>query len=218
MAKVVLDISMSLDGYIAGPNPSIEHPLGQGGELLHEWLFGVEAFRKPHGMPGGETNADSPIIEESIENRSATVMGRRMFSGGDGPWEDDPNADAWWGDNPPFHHPVFVVTHHAREPVTKEGGTTFTFVTDGVEAALEQAQAAAGGGDVGIGGGASIAQQVMAAGLLDEMQVHVVPVLLGGGVRLFDGAVPDPPLGLRCTRAVESPTGVSHLRYEFPAR
>lgn len=218
MGKVVLDISMSLDGYIAGPNQTLENPLGEGGELLHEWLFGVEAFRREHGLPGGETNADTPVIEDMVANRGATVMGRRMFSGGAGPWKDDPNAAAWWGDDPPFHHPVFVVTHHAREPVPKEGGTTFTFVTDGVEAALEQAREAAGTSDVGIGGGASVAQQVMAAGMLEEMQVHVVPVLLGGGVRLFDGAPAGAPVGLECTRALQSPTGVNHLRYEFAAR
>ena len=139
-------------------------------------------------------------------------MGRRMFSGGEGPWEDDPNADAWWGDNPPFHHQVFILTHHEREPVTKDGGTTFTFVTDGIEAALEQAKAAAGDKDVVVGGGADVAQQYLKAGLVDEFQVHVVPVFLGDGVRLFEGLA-DVPGGLECTRVVESPTGVTHLRY-----
>jgi dihydrofolate reductase len=140
-------------------------------------------------------------------------MGRRMFSGGEGPWEEDPNADAWWGDEPPFHHPVFVLTHHPREAVTKEGGTTFTFVTDGIEAALEKARAAAGDKDVAVGGGAAVAQQCLKAGLLDELQIHVAPVLLGDGVRLFEDHLADAPGGLECTRVVESPSGVTHLRY-----
>jgi dihydrofolate reductase len=138
-------------------------------------------------------------------------MGRRMFSGGEGPWESDPKADAWWGDEPPFHHPVFILTHHAREPVEKQGGTTFTFVTEGIEAALEQARAAAGDKDVGIGGGANVAQQYLQAGLLDEMQLHIVPVLLGGGTRLFENVTPD-SVGLEITRVVESPA-VTHVTY-----
>jgi dihydrofolate reductase len=139
-------------------------------------------------------------------------MGRRMFSGGEGPWEDDPNADGWWGDDPPFHHPVFILTHHARKPVTKEGGTTFTFVTDGIEAALEQARAAAGDKDVLVGGGANVAQQYLRAGLLDELQIHVVPVLLGDGVRLFENHLGSQQGELECTRVIESPA-VTHLRY-----
>ena len=175
MAKLTLDISMSLDGFIAGPNQTLEEPLGKGGEQLHEWAFAARGWREAHGLSGGETNADSEVIEESLRNTGATVMGRRMFSGGEGPWEDDPNADAWWGDDPPFHHPVFVLTHHAREPVTKQGGTTFTFVTDGIESALEQARAAAGDKDVAVGGGANVAQQYLKAGLLDELQIHIAP-------------------------------------------
>src|SRR5206468_8536257 len=140
-----------------------------------------------HGLDGGETNADSELLEESMARTGATLMGRRMFSGGAGPWEDDPNADGWWGDDPPFRMPVFVLTHHARETVTKQGGTSFTFVTDGIESALDQARAAAGDRDVAVAGGASIAQQYLRAGLLDELQIHLVPLLLGeGGVRLFD--------------------------------
>src|SRR5215210_9125977 len=144
MAKLTLDISMSLDGFIAGPNQTLDEPLGRGGEQLHEWGIGTKAFRQAHGLSGGEENADSEMVEKSLATKGATVMGRRMFSGGEGPWEADPNADAWWGDEPPFHHPVFILTHHEREPVQKEGGTTFTFVTDGIDAALEQARAAAG--------------------------------------------------------------------------
>jgi dihydrofolate reductase len=182
-----LNISMSLDGFVAGPNPSLDDPLGKGGERLHDWALATRAWRESHGYEGGETGPESDILLETIGRAGATIMGRRMFSGGEGPWEDDPNADAWWGDEPPFHHPVFVLTHHAREPVEKAGGTTFTFVTDGIESALEQARAAAGDRDVAIGGGADVAQQYLGAGLLDELQLHVVPILLGGGVRLFDG-------------------------------
>src|SRR6185503_2981590 len=133
---------------------------------------------------GGEVDASSEVVEESLENVGATLMGRNMF-GGQGPWGVEP-WDGWWGDDPPFHHPVFVVTHHARPPVTKQGGTTFTFVTDGIESALEQAREAAGGKDVWLGGGANIAQQYLAAGLIDELHIHVAPILLGGGARLFD--------------------------------
>jgi dihydrofolate reductase len=213
MAKLTLDISMSLDGFIAGPNQTLDEPLGEGGEQLHEWVFGLKSFREPHGLEGGETNVDSELVEESLGNTGATVMGRRMFSGGEGAWEDDPNADAWWGDDPPFHHPVFILTHHAREPVTKQGGTTFIFVTDGIEAALEQAQAAAGDKNVAVGGGANVVQQYLRAGLLDELQIHLVPVLLGDGVRLFDNGLANAPGELECTRVVESPSGVTHLRY-----
>src|SRR5205807_8454644 len=139
----------------------------------------------------------------------AVVMGRRMFSGGAGPWDDDPNADSWFGDEPPFHVPVFVLTHHARETVTKQGGTSFTFVTDGIESALDQARAAAGEKDVLLAGGANVVQQYLKAGLLDELQVHVAPLLLGGGVRLFDGLDPGE---LELTRVISSPF-VAHLRF-----
>jgi dihydrofolate reductase len=210
-----LDISMSLDGYVAGPDPSLEQPLGEGGEQLHEWALAAASWRESHGREGGETGADDELLREHLASIGATVMGRRMFSGGEGPWEDDPNADAWWGDEPPFHHPVFVLTHHEREPVTKEGGTTFTFVTDGIEAALEHAREAAGGKDVGVGGGASVAQQYLDAGLLDELHLHVVPVLLSGGVRLLDGVAPG---RLERVSATESPTGVTHLKYRVVGR
>ena len=212
MAKLTLDISMSLDGFVAGPNQTLEEPLGKGGEQLHEWAFATQSWRESHGLSGGETNADSEVIEESIGNAGATVMGRRMFSGGEGPWEDDPNADAWWGDEPPFHHPVFVLTHHAREPVTKQGGTTFTFVTDGIESALEQARAAAGDKNVAVAGGANVAQQYLRAGLLDELQIHVAPMLLGDGVRLFENHLGSERREIECTRVIESPA-VTHLRY-----
>lgn len=211
MPKLRFEISMSLDGFIAGPNATLEEPLGEGGEQLHEWVVRLAAWREAHGLSGGETNADSALMEEAQANTGAVVMGRRMFSGGEGLWEKDPNPDGWWGDEPPFRVPVFVLTHHAREPVAKQGGTTFTFVTDGPEAALEQARAAAGDGDVGLGGGASVAQQYLNAGLIDELLIHVVPVLLGNGVRLFENL--DPAVKLEQTEAVESPSGVAHLRY-----
>ncbi len=173
MARLRFNISMSLDGFIAGPNQSVENPLGEGGEQLHDWVIGLEAWRKPHGYEGGEVNASSAVVEASLENVGATVMGRNMF-GGEGPWGEEP-WDGWWGDEPPFHMPVFIVTHHSREPVAKEGGTTYTFVTDGIESALEQAREAAGGKDVALAGGANIAQQYLKAGLIDELELHVVP-------------------------------------------
>jgi dihydrofolate reductase len=211
MARVICDISTSLDGFIAGPNQTLEQPLGEGGEELHEWAYGLASFRERHGMDGGETGADDKVVKESLAAQGAVVMGRRMFSGGAGPWEDDPNADGWWGDDPPFRVPVFILTHHAREPVTKQGGTTFTFVADGIEAALEQARAAAGDRDVLVAGGADAIQQSFRAGLLDELQIHLVPVLLGDGVRLLDnlGAT---QAGLELDRVVDSPA-VTHLRY-----
>jgi dihydrofolate reductase len=213
MGKLFVDISVSLDGFVAGPNQSLEQPLGEGGEGLHEWVFGLKAWRQTHGLEGGETNADSEVIEETMARAQATIMGRRMFSGGAGPWEDDPNAHAWWGDNPPFHHPVFVLTHHPREQMVMQGGTTFTFVTEGIESALEQARAVPGGGDIGVSGGGEAVQQYLAAGLIDDIQLHVVPVLLGSGSPLFGGALPGAPRRLECTRSLQSPTGVQHLRY-----
>jgi dihydrofolate reductase len=215
MSALFLDISISLDGYVAGPNQSLEAPLGEGGEQLHAWGVATEAFHRLHGRPGqGVANPDGEIIEETFARSGATIMGRRMFSGGTGPWENDPNARAWWGDEPPFHHSVFVLTHHEREPLEMQGGTTFFFITDGIESALAEARAAAGGKDVGIGGGAQVAQQYLAAGLIDDIQLHVVPVLLGGGARLFEspGGVALPRL--EQTRVLESPN-VTHLRYRL---
>jgi dihydrofolate reductase len=211
MGKVFAEVTTSLDGYVAGPNQTLEHPLGAGGERLHEWLYGLSAFRERHGQAGGEETADSAVVEESLARTGAVVMGRRMFSGGSGPWESDPNADGWWGDTPPFRVPVFVLTSHSREPLVKEGGTTFTFVTDGVRAALEQARAAAEDKDVSIAGGANAIQQVLEAGLIDELQIHIAPLLLGDGVRLFDGVS---PVGLRRTRVIDSPA-VTHLTFEI---
>jgi dihydrofolate reductase len=209
MTQLTLDISMSLDGFIAGPNPTVEEPLGEGGEQLHEWVIKLASWREAHGREGGETNVDDEMMRETFAAAGAIVMGRRMFSGGEGPWEDDPVADGWWGDEPPFGMPVFILTHHARDTVEKQGGTSFTFVTDGPEAALERAREAAGDRNVAIGGGASVVQQYLRAGLLDELQLHVVPILLGGGVRLLEGL---DPLQLEVTRVVESPA-VTHLKY-----
>jgi dihydrofolate reductase len=216
MARLRCEISMSLDGFVAGPNPSLDEPLGAGGDLLHEWAFAAASWRESHGLSGGEANADSEVIEESTDSTGAVVMGRRMFSGGQGPWEPDPRADGWWGDDPPFHVPVFVLTHHARETLAMEGGTSFNFVTDGIEAALEQARAAAGEKDVLLAGGASVVQQYLKAGLLDELQIHIAPVLLGEGTSLFD-RLGIGPLGLETTRVIASPS-VTHLRFRVPAR
>jgi dihydrofolate reductase len=212
MSRFFLDISMSLDGFVAGPNATLEEPLGKDGERLHDWVLRLASWRSQHGLEGGETGPDDELARERWARVGAVVMGRKMFSGGDGPWESDPNADAWWGDDPPFHVPVFVLTHHEREPAIKEGGTTFTFVTDGIESALEQARAAAEDKDVSLGGGASVAQQYLRAGHLDELSIHVAPILLGGGVSLFGELGADAP-GLKLTKVVESPF-VTHLTYE----
>jgi dihydrofolate reductase len=190
MPRVFTDISMSLDGFVAGPDQTLDDPLGKGGMQLHEWAFRLAIWRGQHGLEGGETGPESARVEETLAATGAVVMGRRMFSGGQGPWEDDPNADGWWGDDPPFHVPVFVVTHEPRALLEKLGGTTFAFVTEGVADAVEQARAAAGDRDVSIAGGGSLVEQCLALGLLDELQVHVAPVLLGGGVSLFAGVAP----------------------------
>ncbi len=213
MARLRFGISMSLDGFIAGPNQSEEHPLGEGGMQLHQWVFALAAWREPHGQAGGEVNASTSVVEESLENVGATVMGRGMF-GGEGPWGEEP-WEGWWGEEPPFHTPVFILTHHSRPPVAKRGGTTFTFVDDGIESALEQARTAAAGKDVSLGGGADVAQQYLRAGLIDELRIHLVPVLLGDGARLFDNLGPA-ELGLECSAALVAP-GVTHLTFRRAA-
>jgi dihydrofolate reductase len=185
MSRLRIQMATSLDGFAAGPNQSLQDPLGEGGERLHEWMIPLAAFREQHGEAGGEVNESTPWVEGMFENIGATVMGRKMFGGGPGPWPEPP-WKGWWGDNPPYHHPVFVLTHYAREPLVMEGGTTFHFVTDGIESALEQAKDAAGGKDVWLGGGASVVQQYLRAGLLDELRVSIAPIVLGGGERLFD--------------------------------
>jgi dihydrofolate reductase len=199
MGKVVFDISVSLDGYVAGPDDGPELGLGAGGERLHEWVVELKSWREPHGLEGGETNASSAIVEEGLSAAGAIVVGKRMFDNAHG-----------WGDVPPFHMPVFVLTHTAREPLAKSD-TTFTFVTDGIESAVEQAKAAAGDKNVGIGGGANTAQQALKAGLVDEVQLNVAPVLLGGGVRLFEGLGPD-DAEFELVRVIEGPRA-THLKY-----
>ena len=200
MSKVVLDITTSLDGFVAGPDDGLEHPLGRGGEQLHEWIVRLASWREPHGLEGGETDASSAVVDEGLQATGAVVLGKRMFD----------NARDW-GDEPPFHKPVFVVTHAEREPEAKAGGTTFTFVNDGVESAVARAKETAGGKDVLVAGGASIAQQCLRAGLLDELQLHVAPLLLGGGVRLFDDLGGE-QVEVELIGVLDAP-GVTHLRY-----
>ena len=210
MKRLRFEISMSLDGYVAGPDPSEEDPLGKGGTQLHEWALKLAAWREPHGEEGGEVNESTLVMEESQENIGAVVMGRGMFGGGPGPWGEDPWS-GWWGDDPPFHNPVFVLTHHERPPLEMKGGTSFTFVTDGIESALDQAKEAAAGQDVALGGGADVAQQYLAAGLIDEVNISLVPVLLGGGTALFDNLAGS-DLKLEPIRAIATPE-VTHLRF-----
>jgi dihydrofolate reductase len=211
VSKLRFRISMSLDGFVAGPRQSVEDPLGIGGMRLHQWVFPLTVWRAMQGLEGGEVDESTPVVEESLANVGATVMGRNMFGGHPGPWDARKPWNGWWGANPPFHHPVFVLTHHAREALELEGGTTFTFVTDGIEAALERARRASGGKDVSLAGGANAARRYLAAGLVDEMEISLVPTLLGSGERLFDG-VGDDLHGLELVRAVSAP-GVTHLKF-----
>jgi dihydrofolate reductase len=211
LSRLRFKISMSLDGFVAGPRQSVDNPLGIGGMRLHEWIVPLAVWRAMHGLQGGEVNESTRVVEESLANIGATVMGRNMFGGHPGPWAAKEPWNGWWGVNPPFHHPVFVLTHHAREPLEREGGTVFTFVTDGIEAALERARRAAGSQDVSLAGGANAAQQYLAAGLVDEMEINLVPTLLGGGEPLFAG-VGDDLRGLELVRTVAAPK-VTHLKF-----
>ena len=210
MPQLRFDITITLDGYVAGPRQSVENPLGEGASGIHDWAVKTRAFAEIHGRAGGETGTNDDVVRESFENVGATLMGRNMFGGGPGPWGENPWR-GWWGDNPPFHTPVFVLTHHEREPLEMEGGTTFHFVTDGIESALEQATEAAGGKDVHIGGGAQTGQQYLRAGLIDEMELHLVPHLLGAGERLSDN-LHGVDVKLRQTRVIET-AEVTHLKY-----
>lgn len=212
----VHNVAISLDGYAAGPDQSIDNPLGVGGTRLHEWAFATRSFRKVHGMEGGEEGMDDDFIARGDQNVGATIMGRNMFGPIRGPWDDE-DWSGWWGENPPFQHPVFVLTHHEREPVPMQGGTTFHFVTDGIEAALERAFEAADGRDVRLGGGPTTIQQYLRAGLINELHLAIVPILLGGGKRLFD-QLDGGPEGYECVEFVNSPT-VAHVRLakEIPA-
>jgi dihydrofolate reductase len=211
MTKVRCHISTSVDGYVAGPNQSDEEPLGVGGESLHDWSIPLAAWREAHEKEGGEVNESSRIIEERGENVGAAIMGRNMFGPpaggdwGDGEWK------GWWGDDPPYHYDVFVITHHPREQLEMKGGTTFHFVTEGIERALELAKESAGGQDVLLWGGADVINQYLAAGLLDELEIHISPVILGGGARLFDN-LGDADISLEQIRVVEAP-GVTHIKY-----
>jgi dihydrofolate reductase len=213
MSKLRLWIAMSLDGFVAGPAQDIANPLGVGGMRLHDWVFPLAAWRKPQGLEGGGVNESTAVIEASMANIGATLMGRNMFGGGTGPWSE-PAWNGWWGDNPPYHHPVFVLTHHPREPLVCEGGTTFTFVTDGIASALDQAKAAAAGKDISLAGGALVARQYLEADLVDEMDINLVPIFLGEGERLFDNlGLGNPPLVHVATVAAP---GVIHLKFERP--
>jgi dihydrofolate reductase len=210
MTKVRFNLSISLDGYAAGPDQGLENPLGVGGLHLHDWVFPLAAFRDAHGGEGGEVNASTQIVEEMRADVGAVIMGRNMFGGYPGPWRDDPPWTGWWDDDPPFHVPVFVITHHARAPLAMKGGTTFHFVTDGVESALAQARAVAGDKGIVIGGGASVARQYLAAGNVDEVNIALVPLLLGAGERLFDQL--GSQLRLEQVRVIDAP-GVTHIKY-----
>jgi dihydrofolate reductase len=210
MGRLRYSVSMSLDGFVAGPDQSPEDPLGVRGHLLHEWMRSLAIWRAEAGLNGGEVNASTAVIEEQDMNIGAIVMGRNMFGGGPGPWGEDP-WNGWWGDNPPFHVPVFVLTHHPRRRLECQGGTTFEFVTDGITAALDRARDAANGMDVGISGGAGVAKQYLAAGLMDDLLIHLVPAFLGAGVRLFDSRALA-SITMVQERAVEAP-GVTHLSY-----
>lgn len=198
--KVFVDITMSLDGFIAGPNDGPDNGLGEGGEQLHEWVFDLATWREPHGLAGGETGVDAEVLDEAFQRAGSVIVGKRMFDNAGG-----------WGDNPPFHKAVFVLSHESRETLVKEGGTTFAFVNDGIESALRQAQQAAGDKDVLVAGGAATVQQFLNAGFLDEIRIHLAPLFLGAGVRLFDGLGSRRP-ALEITRVIGSPR-VTHLWY-----
>jgi dihydrofolate reductase len=210
MVKLRFNITMSVDGYVAGPDQGLENPLGAGANRLHDWAFATRTFRAMHGLEGGETGLDDDHAAALTANIGATIMGRNMFGPVRGPWGGDPWR-GWWGDDPPFRTPVFVLTHHARDPLEMQGGTTFYFVTDGIETALERAVSAADGRDVSLGGGADVAQQYLRARLVDEMEIHVVPVLLGAGSRLFDN-LDGGPAGYECVSLTSSPA-VAHYTY-----
>ena len=207
MSNVICQISISLDGFVAGPSQSLENPIGEGGLRLHEWAFATASWRAQQGQSGGARGVDSEVLDEVVVNVGAYIMGRRMFGGGEGRW--DQTWKGWWGEDPPYHVPVFVLTHHPRAPLPMKGGTTFNFITDGISSALAQARAAAGQKDIVIAGGAHTVQQFLAAGLLDELYLHVVPVVLGAGERLLEN-VGHPTL--EPVKVIASPA-VTHVKY-----
>ena len=206
----VHNFAISLDGYGAGPDQGVDDPLGVHGLDLHEWVFATRTWHDREGTAGGKEDLDDQFIRAGDVGIGATIMGSNMFGPIRGPWTDE-QWTGWWGDDPPYHHSVFVLTHHPRAPITMQGGTTFHFVNDGIEAALKQAFEAANGKDVRLGGGVATIQQYMGAGLIDEMHVAIVPILLGSGERLFD-RLDSGPIGYRCAELVCSPA-VAHARF-----
>ena len=203
MARLLVrSFTISLDGYGAGPRQSLENPLGVGGEELHDWLVGTRTFKSMQRREGGDTGIDDDFAARSMAGMGAWILGRNMFGPVRGPWPDE-SWRGWWGANPPYHTPVFVLTHHSRPPLEMEGGTVFHFVTEGIHAALERARAAAGDKDIRVGGGAATVRQYLQAGLIDEMHLPVAPRLLGSGEHLL-GGLDLPQLGYRCTESVAS--------------
>lgn len=209
MGRVLCHQSVSLDGFSAGPNQSLENPIGEGGLRLHEWMFETAAWARMQGLPARPETPDSAVVDQLASNRNvgAVIMGRRMFGGGTGAWDE--SWRGWWGEEPPYHHPVFVLTHHPRAPLVMEGGTTFHFVTEGADTALSQARAAAGDRDVQIAGGAQAVQQYLRAGAIDELHLHIVPIVLGAGERLLEDVG---ELELTPIAVVASPR-VTHITY-----
>jgi len=211
VGTVRIHMMMSLDGYVAGPNQRLDAPFGDGTEHFLDWAFATRVFHEMLHQEGGEGGPTDEVMRGTAENLGATIMGRGMFGGGHGAWPQEPWS-GWWGSNPPYHTPVFVLTHAPREPLPMEGGTTFYFVTDGIEAALAQAREAAGDRDIRIGGGGDVANQYLAAGLVDELELHLVPTFIGPrGVRLLDGLGAGRPQ-LELIRTVAAPD-VTHLKY-----
>jgi dihydrofolate reductase len=216
MAKLcVRGLAISLDGYAAGPDQDLDNPLGVGGGRLHEWVFETRTGRQMIGEPGGDDGTDDQFMARANDGIGATIMGRNMFGPIRGPWGGE-DWTGWWGDTPPYHHPVFVLTHHRRDPIAMDGGTTFHFVDDGIESALDQATAAAGGANIRLGGGTSTIQQYLRVGLIDELHLVIVPILLGSGERFFDH-LDGGPDGYECVELVSSPA-VTHIRLERAAR
>ncbi|RWP06674.1 dihydrofolate reductase family protein [Mesorhizobium sp.] len=198
--------TLSIDGFGAGPDQDLKEPLGVGGEALHTWMFGTRTFRNMSGEDGGTTDTDDAFVTRSFENTGAWIMGRNMFGPVRGAWPDD-TWKGWWGDNPPYHVPVFVLTHHPREPIVMEGGTIFHFVTDGIHSALEKAKAAADGKDVRLGGGVATIRQYLREKLIDDMHLAISPMLLGSGENLFAG-IDLVKLGYRCSEQVGTPNAM----------
>jgi dihydrofolate reductase len=212
LGRTLSHLSISLDGFVAGPNQSLENPIGEGGQRLHQWMFETAAWARREGGRVPPETPDSEVVDRLHEGVGAFIMGRHMFGPGRGEW--DMSWRGWWGEDPPYHHPVFVLTHHARGPLAMEGGTTFHFVSDGIESALLQARAAAGDRSVLVAGGAATVRQYLRAGLLDELNLHLAPIVLGAGERLFED-VGDPLL--TPVRVVESPA-VTHITYRIGSR